>query len=327
MDSVSIAHSINAIYDKIVNWNRNLFKTPSGKAGRLFGQELTRLFTAFAESSAIESISLKAAMVLPTLLLQKPYQRSTPKDLRSHLERRLKLWSLGNLEELMRESRTIQKMSTRMHQKGRQPHDTARSFGKLMMQGKVKSALRMIEKEGNGGPLQFNSRVDSSKADTVRDVLIKKHPPKQPPKNSEIVSPESPPNEPHPVHFEKIDGHLIQRMALKMDGAAGPSGLDAASWKRLCSCYNSSSGDFFTAIASLARKLCSQYVDPNSISAFVACHLIAFDNNPGVRPIDIGETIRRIVCKAIAAVLRDDIQDAVGSLQYELDRFLGVKQQ
>ena len=69
-----------------------------------------------------------------------------------------------------------------------------------MMQGKVKSDLIMIEKEGNGGPQQFNSRVDSSKDDTVRDVLIKKHPPKQPPKKSAIVSPESPTNEPHPAH-------------------------------------------------------------------------------------------------------------------------------
>ena len=100
-----------------------------------------------------------------------------------------------------------------------------------------------------------------------------------------------------------------------MDGTAGPSGLDAASWKRLCSCYNSSSGDLCLAIASMARKLCSQYVDPKSISAFVACRLIALDKQLGVRPIAIGETIHRIVSKAIAEVLRDNIQDAAGSLQ------------
>ena len=94
-----------------------------------------------------------------------------------------------------------------------------------------------------------------------------------------------------------------------MDGAAGPSGLDAASWKRLCSCYNSSSSDLCSAIASMARKLCSQYVDPKSISAFVACRLIALDKQPGVRPIGVGEIVRRIVNKAIAEVLRDDIQD------------------
>ena len=176
VDGESFARSITAIYDEIVHWKRNLFKTPSGKAGRMFVQEQARLFTAYAESSALENISLKAAMVMPTLLLQKPHQRSKPKELRTHLEHRLNLWSQGNLEDLMNEARTIQKNSTRMHRKGQQPQDTARRFAKLMMQGKVKAALRLIGNEGNGGPLQLNGRVDPSKAETVRDALLKKHP-------------------------------------------------------------------------------------------------------------------------------------------------------
>ena len=150
VDGESFVRSITAIYDEIVHWKRNLFKTPSGKAGRMFAQELARLFIAYAESSALENISLKAAMVMPTLLLQKPHQRS---KLRTHLERRLNLWSQGNLEDLMNEARTIQKNSTRMHHKGQQPQDTARRFAKLMMQGKVKAALRLIGNEGNGDPL------------------------------------------------------------------------------------------------------------------------------------------------------------------------------
>ena len=146
-------------------------------------------------------------------------------------------------------------------------------------------------------------------------MLTKKHPPKQPPKPSAILTSETPSNEPHPVLFERIDGQFIHKIALRMDGAAGPSGLDAASWKRLCSCYSSSSTDLCTAIASIARKLCSQYVDPESISAFVACRLIALDKQPGVCPIGIGETIRCIVNKAITEALRDNIEEAAGSLQ------------
>ena len=111
-----------------------------------------------------------------------------------------------------------------------------------------------------------------------------------------------------------------------MDDAAGPSGLDAASWKRLCSCYSSSSTDLCSAIASIARKLCLQYVDPESISAFVACQLIALDKQLGVRPIEIGEAIRHIVNKAIAEALRDNIQEAAAHFSYVLDSCLAVKQ-
>jgi len=95
LDAESFAQSVNAIYDEVVHWKRNLFKIPSGKAGRMFVQELTRLFTAYAENSALESIALKAAMIMPTLLLQKPHQRSKMKDHNTHLERRLKLWTRG----------------------------------------------------------------------------------------------------------------------------------------------------------------------------------------------------------------------------------------
>ena len=224
-------------------------------------QEVTRLFTAYAENSALESVSLKAAMIMPTLLLQKPHQRSKPKEFSSHLEHRLKLWLEGNLEELLNESHTIQQRTCRIHQNSNQPQqETARIFAKLMMQGKVKKTLRLIGSETKGGPLQLNDRVEPEMPETVRDVLTKKHPPKQHPKPSAIITSETPPSEPHPILYEKINGQLIHKIAPKMEGAAGPSGLDAAAWKRLCSSFKTASSDLCTAIASIARKLCTQYV-------------------------------------------------------------------
>ena len=100
-----------------------------------------------------------------------------------------------------------------------------------------------------------------------------------------------------------------------MDGAAGPSGLDAASWKRLCTSFKGASTDLCESLAATARRLCSSYVDPHGLSAFVACRLIALDKCPGVRPIGIGETARRLMGKVIAKFLCDDIQEAAGPLQ------------
>ena len=72
---------------------------------------------------------------------------------------------------------------------------------------------------------------------SVKEVLLKKHPPSQPPKPSTIVSPSisSPPF--HPVVFEGPDRVLIRLTILRMDGAAGPSGLDVAAWKKLCTSF------------------------------------------------------------------------------------------
>ena len=47
----------------------------------------------------------------------------------------------------------------------------------------------------------------------------------------------------------------------------------------------------------------------------MACPLIALDKSPGVRPIGICETARRIITKTILIVIRSDILDAAGSIQ------------
>ena len=53
----------------------------------------------------------------------------------------------------------------------------------------------------------------------------------------------------------------------------------------------------------------------SSLEAFLACHLIPLDKNPGLRPIGVGEVLPRIAGKVIATHAKDDIVASVGSLQ------------
>ena len=133
---------LSRIYDEIVQWKRNLFKVPSGNAGKAFVRELTRMFNAYAEGSALECVAMKAAMTMPALLLQKPSSRSKAREHALHLECRLKLWMDGKLDDLVHEGHTIQRQLTRSQQSQRKDDDrTARLFAKLMMNGKVRAAL------------------------------------------------------------------------------------------------------------------------------------------------------------------------------------------
>ena len=65
------AHSVTCCYDEVVHWRKALFKIPLAKCGRAFVAEQARLFRAYATGSALESIALKAAMIMPVLLLQR----------------------------------------------------------------------------------------------------------------------------------------------------------------------------------------------------------------------------------------------------------------
>ena len=81
----SFVHSVTCCYDKVVHWRKVLFKIPQAKCGRAFVAEQARLFRAYAVGSALESIALKAAMIMPVLLLQRPYVKSKEKDHVTHL--------------------------------------------------------------------------------------------------------------------------------------------------------------------------------------------------------------------------------------------------
>ena len=158
-------------------------QSTSGKAGRTFVQELSRLFQAYAESSALEGVAMKSAMIMPALLLQKPHSRSKTKEHVKHLERRLQLWKDGNLNSLLDEGRAIQSQFDGECRGKIKPTDQiSRTFSKLMMEGKVRSALRLISKGNNGQPLRLDNLVENGNTnnppETVLEALLKKHPPK-----------------------------------------------------------------------------------------------------------------------------------------------------
>ncbi len=83
----------------------------------------------------------------------------------------------------------------------------------------------------------------------------------------------------------------------------------------MCTSFKKASTELCNSVAMVARRICTTLVDPKGISPLIACRLIALDKCPGVRPIGIGETARRIIGKAILHIVRDDIQEAAGVTQ------------
>lgn len=229
-------------------------------------------------------------------------------------------WLDGDLSDLLLEGRTIQRRIPKSNPEDSQKR-LSRSFANLMFQGKTKAAIRLLTEEVKGGVLRLGDHVDTHK--TVRDVLKDKHPPSQPAHPDSVI--EDDPPEVHPVLFESIDASMMRSAALRTSGAAGPSGLDAVSWRRLCTSFKSASNDLCHSLAITARRLCTDLVDPATIAPLLACRLIALNKNPGVRPIGIGDTARRIIAKAILMVTRSDIQEAAGSLQLCAGQISGIE--
>ena len=110
-----IHKKIDAIYDEIVVWKKNIFMLPSGAAGKHFVIETTKWNHDFVD---FKDIALKVVMIMPALLLQKPIFKSTAKERSKCLSRRLTQWECGDLDGLLCDSRTIQgklKASSKPH--------------------------------------------------------------------------------------------------------------------------------------------------------------------------------------------------------------------
>ena len=73
-------HDLNYIYEHIFYWKKNLFLLTSGKAGKMFIREMTRLISVWVDDSPLKEISLKALHIMPALLLQKSSKKSKSKD-------------------------------------------------------------------------------------------------------------------------------------------------------------------------------------------------------------------------------------------------------
>ena len=288
-DAETFSHSVTAAYPEVVKWKPNIFSVPFGNAGKKFVQELSRLLRAYAEGSALESIALKASTVMSILLLQKPARNSKAKEHSSCLVRRLNLWLAGDINNLLLEGRCLQKRLPKNLPRTKSEENVVRSFSNLMFKGKVSASLDLLAQKGKGGVLHPSDPVnkDDPSSPSVLDVLKSKHPPAQPATAAALIQVTSVQPEVHPVVFDSIDARAIRFAALNTRGAAGPSGLDAHCWRRLCTSFHAASWDLCHSLALLARKLCVSFVDPTGLSAFLACRLIALDKCPGVRPIGI----------------------------------------
>ena len=93
----------------------------------------------------------------------------------------------------------------------------------------------------------------------------------------------------------------------------------------MCASFKSASDELCCSIAVLARRLYISFVDPLIVAPLLACRLIALDKNPGVRPIGVGEVVRRIIAKAVLSIVSTDIQQAAGPLQLCAGHTSGVE--
>ena len=64
-------------------------------------------------------------------------------------------------------------------------------------------------------------------------------------------------------------------------------------------------------------------MDSKGTASLLACQMFVLDKCPGVRPIGIGETVRRVIVKAVLVVTKGDLHEAAASKQLYNGKVVG----
>ena len=308
----NISDAVKSAYNKIITWKKNLFSLPRGKCGSDFIRELTRLLCLFSDKTRWERLSLPLAHIFIPLMLQKPSQKSKAKDHVKYLTSRLEKWKDGDLINLLNEGHAIQ--ARMVKSKARKAESRQKAFCRLMLAGKVGQACKFVN---NSDSINGVHNITTN----IKQALLEKHPKAEKLHNEGLLPITRP--MPNQVIYEQLTAEVIQRSCKNLSGSGGPTLVDADAWKYfLCSrSYGKLPFHLAEAVSGLAKRLCTEEVHPDCLEEFVACRLIPLDKgndkhgNPGIRPIGIGETLRRIVGRSVTTILKADIQLAGGCLQ------------
>ena len=162
-----VTSQIQEAYERVVHMRRNIFMPPTGNSTKELIREISKLLNEYNEDTAMAYIAMKALMILPALVLQKPSAKSKSQDHVAALKRRMKLWKDGEIMSLLSEAQVIQK---RMKSgQFRQSHcDIAAKFSKLMGEGKINQATRLLTSLQKSGILELT--------DENMELIKLKHP-------------------------------------------------------------------------------------------------------------------------------------------------------
>lgn len=107
-----------------------------------------------------------------------------------------------------------------------------------------------------------------------------------------------------------ITNEIVEKVTRKLHGRGGPGGSNSEQSSDFLLRYGKAINLLRNAVAYLANELYNKQVKWKQIHALMSCRLIALDKCPGVRPIGIGECLRRIISKCVLSVTKIEVTEA-----------------
>ena len=187
-------------WKQVIYHSGNHYILPGGPIGRryvdLLAEEVTHL--------AGGHFPPERVLVFSSVILQRDRMVRKGADIHRLLERRIELWRQNNFDLLVQEAERCDKALCRTRHSAVDEDSIIRVFTRLMLRGKVKSAVRWATERTRGIVLSPSDMLDGST--TVMDALRQKHPGPCPPDSTTLLKSDS---LPQLADVEITGGHIL----------------------------------------------------------------------------------------------------------------------
>ena len=279
---------------------KKLYTLPNGNIGRKYVDLLIHELKLL--STTADSIS-ERVLVMSRVLLQSDPMIKASTDILTLIGWRIEDWKENKFDKLLAEAVRFGKRK-QINQNNLDDKHVSKVFASLMMKGKVRSALRRLSERASEGvpdPMQ-----EVKKSVTVLETLKSKHPePHKSYLSSRLQVPVLP-------DFEDViisSASMEEKTTRSFQGRSGASGTDSEHWQTVLLSHGAHSSHLRDEVPCLAAKMCNQILPWSKVRVLVSGRLIALDKCPGLRPIGIGECLRRIICKSLAEFTKIDLKE------------------
>ena len=293
-------------WKKIIAFHHPLYTPPFGPLGQKFIQILTNEWNGVR----LSHWNSERPILFPILILRKSPSANKSSEINRRIKLRIDAWLNNKFDELVND--TIEEASFFPTSTSiRQNCDTFKIFNALALNGKLKEATNILTSQTTTSILLPTS-IDKKTNLPVIEVLKQKHPEI---KINDLTNPlfqfeeYDPPLQHLPLQFFEED---VTAITSKLTGSGGPSSLDSTMLQTFLLRYGQASHDLRVEMAAWAEWLSNNQPPWASYRAAIAGRLIAFDKMPGVRPISIGESWRRLWAKMIIKQTISEAKHACG---------------
>ena len=171
--------------------------------------------------------------------------------------------------------------------------------------------MRIVTNRGSGGILRPDD-VCTKTGKPVIEVLQGKHPDARTP---DLGDPKNTAFEAYPSLPEVIPLDVTEddakNLASRLHGGSGVGGVDAIDFQNWLLHHGKASEMFREEMAAWAEWLANESPPWAAYRALMACRLVALDKCPGVRPVGIGEIMRRFLAKLVLRSVGSQAKDCL----------------